>query len=235
MPNATEQKQHLRTETAETFFKHQMTQTAREWDMAIARRRASERECISNLGLGDDLDGDVLALVLALLGPGAAGVAEMAAADLLAELILGEEVFREAEALVQSEFRLAAFGDGRLIGLHRAVPPRQERADVLRRRRRWEGPLEPVARRRRRHARVSRRALVARRRERARQVERELGLLRCARLRRRRRRRRGGAVLSTRGVAGAGGYMGILHRFGLRDLRRLAMAETHWDPSPPRA
>ena len=59
-----------------------------------------ERECLANLGLGDDLDGDVLTLVLALLGLGGAGVAEVAAADLLAEVILGEEVLGEAKALV---------------------------------------------------------------------------------------------------------------------------------------
>lgn len=143
---------------------------------------------VSNLGLGDDLDGDVLALVLALFGLGGARVAEVAAANLLAKVVLGEEVLGEAEALVQAELRLAALGDGRLVGLDRAVPPREQSADVLRRRGRWERALEPAARRRGRDARVRRRALVAGRWERARQVERELGLLRRARLRRGRRR-----------------------------------------------
>ena len=55
--------------------------------------KMSARARVSNLGLGDDLDGDVLALVLALLGLGGARVAEVAAADLLAEVVLGEEVF----------------------------------------------------------------------------------------------------------------------------------------------
>ena len=185
----------------------------------------SARARVSNLGLGDDLDGDVLALVLALLGLGGARVAEVAAADLLAEVVLGEEVFGEAEALVQAELRLAALGDGRLVGLDRAVPPREESANVLGGRRRWERALEPAARRRGRDARVRRRALVAGRRERARQVERELGLLRRARLRRGRRRRRRGRPVPA--VARAGGYVGILLRLGLRNLRRLAMAEPH--------
>ena len=181
---------------------------------------------MSNLGLGDDLDGDVLALVLALLGLGGARVAEVAAADLLAEVVPGEEVLGEAEALVEAELRLAALGDGRLVGLDGAMPPREESADVLGGRRRWERALEPAARRRGRDARVRRRALVAGRRERAGQVERELGLLRRARLGRgrRRRRRRGRPVPA---VARAGGYVGILLRLGLRDLRRLAMAEPH--------
>jgi hypothetical protein len=134
---------------------------------------------VSNLGLGDDFDGDVLALVLALLGLGGARVAEVAAADLLAEVVLSEEVLGEAEALVQAELRLAALGNGHLVGLDRAVPPREESADVLGRRRRRERALEPAARRGGRDARVCRRALVAGRRERARQVERELGLLRA--------------------------------------------------------
>jgi hypothetical protein len=181
----------------------------------------------SDLGFGDDLDGDVVALVVALLGLGGAGVAEVAAADLVAELVLGEEVLGEAEALVEADLGLAALRDGRLVGLHRPVPPRQERADVLRRRRRGERPLQPAARRRRRHARVRRRALVARRRQRARQVERELRLLRRARLRRRRRRRR--RSRTRRGGAGDGytGRRRRLLRLGLRDLARLAMTETH--------
>ena len=49
-----------------------------------------------------------------------------------------------------------ALGDGRLVGIAGAVPPRKERAEVLGRRRRREGPLEPAARRRGRHARVVR-------------------------------------------------------------------------------
>jgi hypothetical protein len=180
---------------------------------------------VSNLGLGDDFDGDVLALVLALLGLGGARVAEVAAADLLAEVVLSEEVLGEAEALVQAELRLAALGNGHLVGLDRAVPPREESADVLGRRRRRERALEPAARRGGRDARVCRRALVAGRRERARQVERELGLFRRAWLRRGRRRRRRGRPVPA--VARAGGYVGILLSLGLRDLRRLAMAEPH--------
>ncbi|EEE59105.1 hypothetical protein OsJ_10963 [Oryza sativa Japonica Group] len=96
-----------------------------------------------DLGLGDDLDGDVVALELALLAGGGAGVAEVAAANLAAELVLGGEVPGEAEALVQRHAGLAGLRDGRLVRLHRAVAPRQERADVLRRRRRRERPLEP--------------------------------------------------------------------------------------------
>ena len=83
------------------------------------------------LGLGNDLDGDALALVLALLGLGGAGVSKVTAAGLLAELVLGEEVLGETESLVQAQLRLAALEDGCLIGLDGAVPPPHERADVL--------------------------------------------------------------------------------------------------------
>jgi hypothetical protein len=136
----------------------------------------------------------------------------VAAPHLAAELVLGREMLRVAEALVQGQLRLTALGDGRLVRLHRAVPPRQKRPDVLGGRGRRERPLEPAARRRGGHARVRRRALVARRRERARQVERELGLL----------RRRGDRV--TRAVSYGRGF---LHPRRLRSRRRLAAAETH--------
>ena len=93
---------------------------------------------LSHLGLGNDLDGDVLSLELALLGLGGAGVAEVAAPNLPAELVLGREMLGVSEGLVQPQVRFGALGDGRFIGLDQAMPARQERADVLGGRRRRE-------------------------------------------------------------------------------------------------
>lgn len=76
--------------------------------------------------------------MLALLGLGGAGVSEVATSDLLAELVLGEEVLGKAESLVQAQLQLAALRDGCPIGLDGAVPPWQERTDALGRRRWWE-------------------------------------------------------------------------------------------------
>jgi hypothetical protein len=55
-----------------------------------------------HLGLGNDLDGNVLAAELALLGLGGIGVPEVAAPHLAAELVLGREMVRVAEAIVHS-------------------------------------------------------------------------------------------------------------------------------------
>lgn len=63
----------------------------------------------------------ILALVLAFLAL-MAQVLKVAAANLLTELVLGEEVLGEGEALVQAHRRLAALRDGCLVGLRR---PRQ--------------------------------------------------------------------------------------------------------------
>lgn len=180
-----------------------------------------KEDMLSHLGLGNDLDGDVLALELALLGLGDAGVAEVTAPHLPAEVVLGREVLGVSEALVQPQVRLGALGDGRLVGLDRAVPACQERADVLGGRWRRERAL---ARRRRRDAGVGRRALVAGGRERTRQVEGELGLLgRRGRL----RRRHGPIIAARRRVRHAGGYLGFFLRRRLLDRRRLAVAEAH--------
>lgn len=66
----------------------------------------------------------------------------MAAADLFAELVLGKEVLREPEALVQAQFGLRSFGNRGPVRLHRAMAAGEEGLDVLRGGRRGEGALE---------------------------------------------------------------------------------------------
>jgi hypothetical protein len=182
----------------------------------------NKRRICSHLGLGNDLDGDVLALELALLALGSAGEAKVAAPHLSTKVVLGRKVPGVAEALVQPKVWFAALGDGRLVGLDRAVAPRQQRTNVLGRRRRQERALEPAARRRGRDAGVCRRALVAGGRERARQVEGQLGLLGRPRHLHRRRRR---AIASAR--RRAIGFVVLLRYRRLLDRRRLAVAEAH--------
>lgn len=95
-----------------------------------------------DLGFWNDFDGNVDAFEGALLGLGGAGVAEMAAAHFFGELVMGRELFGEAEALIQPNLTLAAFRYGGFVRLHGAVAPGEERANVLGRRRRREGTLE---------------------------------------------------------------------------------------------
>jgi len=66
----------------------------------------------------------------------------MPAAHFFADLVMGREIFGEAEPLIQPNLTLAAFRYGGFVRLHGPLPPSQERANVLRRRRRREGPLE---------------------------------------------------------------------------------------------
>jgi len=193
----------------------------------ISTTRGGGQKDIPHLGLGNNLDGDVLALEVALLALGSAGEAKVAAPHLPAKVVLGGEVPGVAEALVQPQVWLAALGDGRLVGLDRAVAPRQQRTDVLGGRRRRERALEPAARRRGRDAGVGvgRRALVAGGRERARQVEGELALLGRPRRLHRRRRRPIVAAARRRAV----GYVVLLRHRRLLDRCRLAVAEAHGD------
>lgn len=130
----------------------------------------------SHLSFGDDLDGDGMALELALLDDGGAGVAKVAPPDLLPEVVLGPKVLGEAKRLVQRalglggirgrDSRAGASPDaallryGALLGLAHAEPLGERGLDVLGGRGRRERPLEePPGRgpgRRRRHARGER-------------------------------------------------------------------------------
>jgi hypothetical protein len=138
----------------------------------------------SHLSFGDDLDSDSMALVLALLDDGGAGVAKVAPPDLLPEIVLGPKVLGEAERFVQRAVGLGGIGGtngragagagpgpgpgpraallryGALLGLAPAEALGERGLDVLGGRGRREGPLEePPGRgpgRRRRHARGER-------------------------------------------------------------------------------
>lgn len=104
----------------------------------------------------------------------------MAAAHFFVELVVGREVFGEAERLIEPKLALGPFGDGGLVGLDGAVAAGQQGPDVLGRRGRGEGPLEDPQRRRAHAARVRvrRRRVFEPTRQRAWAVERELGGLR---------------------------------------------------------
>jgi hypothetical protein len=110
-----------------------------------------------------------MALVLALLDQGGAGVAKVSPPDLLPEVVLGPEVVGEAERLVQRALGLGGVGGdagaallryGALLGLAPAEALGESGLDVLGGRGRREGPLEEPAGRgpggRRRHARGER-------------------------------------------------------------------------------
>jgi hypothetical protein len=112
-----------------------------------------------------------VALVVALLDEGGAGVAEVAPSDLLAQLVLGPEVLPEAKRLIQGPLRLggpvraASAGPrgsflryGPLLGLPPAEPLGERGLDVLGRGGRREGALEEPPGRgpRRRHPRRQR-------------------------------------------------------------------------------
>ena len=117
-----------------------------------------------------------MALVLALLDDGGAGVAKVAPPDLLPEVVLGPKVLGKAKRLVQRALGLGGISspDGRagaganatllrygaLLGLSPAEPLGERGLDVLGGRGRREGPLEEPPWRgaggRRRHARGER-------------------------------------------------------------------------------
>lgn len=115
-----------------------------------------------HLGFGDDFDSDVLAFEITLKQLCSTSITKVSSSNLVPNLKLVLELFRESEVLVQSNHFI--FRDGGLVGLHRAVAPGQHGPDVLRRRRR---PEEPSGIRRRR--RLAGEKVVGR----ARSVERE--------------------------------------------------------------
>jgi hypothetical protein len=103
----------------------------------------------AHLGFSNDLDGDGLALVVALLDDGGAGVAEVAPSHLLPQLVLGPEVLPEAEGLVQRALRrlghagcFLRYGAVLVLRLPSAEPLGERGLYVLSGRRRREGPLE---------------------------------------------------------------------------------------------
>lgn len=66
----------------------------------------------------------------------------MATPNLIPQLVLGEEALRELEILVESYFTLLPFRYRCLVGLYRSMAPREQRLNVLRRRRGGKGRLK---------------------------------------------------------------------------------------------
>lgn len=171
----------------------------------------------TNLSFWNNLDSHLLALQFSLLRLGRASIPKMPTPNLFSKLVLCEELLREAEALVQSLFNLAALRDGGLVRLHRSMPSGEQGLDVLRRRWRRERPLEDPERGRV-DAGIDRGALV-RARQRAWDVEGELGLLR-------------GPGIRRRGLLNFGHCRDFFPV--VRILDRFSMADTHRNQNPVR-
>lgn len=135
-------------------------------DCALSKRGVRDQGW-RDLCFGDDLDSEDLASHVSLARAREAGVAEVAAPHLLAQLVLGGEVAVVAEALIELPLHLTGAAgagpvlrdrdlDRRLGRLRRggrrtlAEPARQGRLDVLGRGRRRERAAEEAARRGRR-------------------------------------------------------------------------------------
>ena len=105
-----------------------------------------------NLGFGNDLDGNLLALQLAFLGSGNSGIPKMPSPNLFAKLILIGKMLREPEPFIQTRTRtrtrFASFWNRIAggVGFNGSLPPGQHRPYMLRRRRWRKRPLKETFR-----------------------------------------------------------------------------------------
>lgn len=108
-------------------------------------------KCWFHLGFLNDFNGHLLAFHISFLHFRNISVPKMPSPNLNSKFIFISEMFGESEVLVERGDNFATFRDGRRVRLHRAMPPRQRRPYMLRRRRWWKRPFEKPARRDREH------------------------------------------------------------------------------------